>query len=125
MTIACSQLIDPSVARWYHCVSRCVRRAFLLREGRHDREGRIENRLENLEARIASSAQSAIPTFPIGEPSARFADHFSLNWTRAVRSNSGRPSRPAGFALAGTSGRFNARLFLCPEGDVSSQLSVR
>jgi hypothetical protein len=36
------------VARWYHCVSRCVRRAFLLGEAPHDRKGWIENRLEEL-----------------------------------------------------------------------------
>jgi len=48
MTIARSQLIDTSVARWYHCVSRCVRRAFLLGEGLHDRKAWIENRLEEL-----------------------------------------------------------------------------
>jgi hypothetical protein len=33
MTIARSQLIHLSVARWYHCTSRFVRRAFLLAEG--------------------------------------------------------------------------------------------
>ena len=48
MTIARSQLIDTSVARWYHCVSRCVRRAFLLGEGPYDRKAWIENRLEEL-----------------------------------------------------------------------------
>jgi hypothetical protein len=48
MTIARSQLIDASVTRWYHCVSRCVRRAFLLGEGPHDRKGWIENRLQEL-----------------------------------------------------------------------------
>ena len=48
MTIARSQLVDTSVARWYHCVSRCVRRAFLLGEGPHDRKGWIQNRLEEL-----------------------------------------------------------------------------
>jgi len=30
MTIARCQQIDASVTRWYHCVARCVRRAFLL-----------------------------------------------------------------------------------------------
>ena len=31
MTIARGQQIDPSMTRWYHCVSRCVRRALLAR----------------------------------------------------------------------------------------------
>jgi hypothetical protein len=48
MTIARSRLIDASVARWYHCVSRCVRRAFLLGEGPDDRKKWVENRLEEL-----------------------------------------------------------------------------
>ena len=33
MTMARAHLVDPSVTRWYHCVTRCVRRAFLLGEG--------------------------------------------------------------------------------------------
>ena len=33
MTIGLAHLIDPAVTRWYHCVTRCVRRAFLLGEG--------------------------------------------------------------------------------------------
>ncbi len=33
MTIAHEQLADPTVTRWYHRVTRCVRRAFLLGEG--------------------------------------------------------------------------------------------
>ncbi len=36
------------VTRWYHCVTRCVRRAFLLGEGETDRKQWIENRLEEL-----------------------------------------------------------------------------
>ena len=42
------QQIDSSVARWYHCISRCVRRAFLLGDGEHDRKGWIESRLQEL-----------------------------------------------------------------------------
>ena len=48
MTIARAHLVDPAVTRWYHCVTRCVRRAFLLGEGTHDRKGWIEHRLEEL-----------------------------------------------------------------------------
>ena len=48
MTIARAHLVDPSVTRWYHCVTRCVRRAFLLGEGMHDRKSWIEYRLEEL-----------------------------------------------------------------------------
>jgi REP element-mobilizing transposase RayT len=36
------------VTRWYHCVSRCVRKAFLLGEGDHNRRKWLENRLEEL-----------------------------------------------------------------------------
>jgi hypothetical protein len=33
--------VDVSVTRWYHCMTRCVRRAFLLGEGEgaSDRKG--------------------------------------------------------------------------------------
>ena len=48
MTIARRQLIDLSVARWYHCASRCVRRAFLLAEGPTNRKEWIENRIKEL-----------------------------------------------------------------------------
>ncbi len=37
MAIARAHLIDPAVTRWYHCITRCVRRAFLLGEGPSDR----------------------------------------------------------------------------------------
>ena len=47
MAIARSKLVDVSVARWYHCVSRCVRKAFLLGEGDGNRKW-LENRLEEL-----------------------------------------------------------------------------
>ena len=48
MTIARAHLVDPAVSRWYHCVTRCVRRAFLLGEGAIDRKVWIESRLREL-----------------------------------------------------------------------------
>ena len=48
MTIARAHLVDPCLTRWYHCVTRCVRRAFLLGEGAHDRKSWIEERLQEL-----------------------------------------------------------------------------
>ena len=52
MTMARSQIVDVSVTRWYHCMTRCVRRAFLLSEdegeGAFDRKAWIEDRIEEL-----------------------------------------------------------------------------
>ncbi len=48
MTMARAHLVDPSVTRWYHCITRCVRRAFLLGEGASDRKLWIDNRLQEL-----------------------------------------------------------------------------
>jgi hypothetical protein len=39
MTIARAHLVDPAVSSWYHCVTRCVRRAFLLGDEHQDRKG--------------------------------------------------------------------------------------
>jgi len=41
-------LVDPAVTRWYHCITCCVRRAFLLGEGPSDRKVWIDNRLREL-----------------------------------------------------------------------------
>jgi hypothetical protein len=48
MTIARTQLVDLSLARWYHGITRCVRRGFLLGEGDHNREQWIQDRLGEL-----------------------------------------------------------------------------
>ena len=47
MTIARVHLVDPLVSRWYHCITRCVRRARLLGE-KQDRKDWIEHRLKEL-----------------------------------------------------------------------------
>ena len=48
MTVARSQLVDPEVTAYYHCISRCVRRAYLCGEGYEHRKDWIEKRLEEL-----------------------------------------------------------------------------
>ena len=51
MTIARSKLVDVTLSRWYHCISRCVRRAGLLGERGPDgldRKAWIERRLRQL-----------------------------------------------------------------------------
>ena len=40
--------MDSSLTRWYHCVTRCVRRSSLLGEEDHNRNEWLENRLEEL-----------------------------------------------------------------------------
>jgi hypothetical protein len=67
MAIARAHLVDPAVTRWYHCITRCVRRAFLLGEGTDDRKVWIDHRLREL-ARTSSvavggfSVMEALPT---------------------------------------------------------------
>jgi REP element-mobilizing transposase RayT len=42
-------LVDSAVTRWYHCISRCVRRAFLLEtDGLTNRKAWLQNRLQEL-----------------------------------------------------------------------------
>ena len=57
MTTARSELVDESVTRWYHCISRVVRRAKLLGEGEQvgARKAWIERRLQELDAIFAVS----------------------------------------------------------------------
>ena len=55
MTVARSQLVDVEVTRYYHCVSRCVRCAFLCGEGYEHRKQWIEDRLGTLARCFAGS----------------------------------------------------------------------
>ncbi|MHC5536985.1 transposase [Singulisphaera rosea] len=48
MTMARAHLVDPTVTRWYHCITRCVRRAFLLGDPEHGRKDWIDKRLKEL-----------------------------------------------------------------------------
>ncbi len=55
MTMARRQLVDVEVTRYYHCISKCVRRAFLCGEGFEHRKAWIESRLELLARQFAVS----------------------------------------------------------------------
>jgi hypothetical protein len=53
MTTARAHLVDPSVTRWYRCITRCVRRAFLLSKGPINRRESIELWLQELAKIVA------------------------------------------------------------------------
>ena len=55
MTVARNLLVDLQTTRYYHCISRCVRRAFLCGEGYQHRKQWIEERLELLAQHFAVS----------------------------------------------------------------------
>ena len=55
MTMARSELVDLNVTRYYHCISRCVRRAFLCGDGFEHRRQWIEDRIEMLAGKFAVS----------------------------------------------------------------------
>ncbi|MFN9603732.1 MAG: hypothetical protein ACK6A7_09850, partial [Planctomycetota bacterium] len=51
-----SKLVNPDVTRWYHCISRCVRRAFLIAEYQDfDRKAWLDQRLRELDSLFAIS----------------------------------------------------------------------
>ncbi len=54
MTMAPSQLVDVGVTRYYHCISRCVRRAMLCGEG-------FEHRKQWIGGGARSSADLTVP----------------------------------------------------------------
>ena len=56
MTQPRSKIVDPNVTRWYHSISRCVRRAFLLAENQDfDRKAWLDQRLKQLNSIFAVS----------------------------------------------------------------------
>ncbi len=55
MTIARREIVDVSVTRWYHCISRCVRGGFLMGEGYAERKQWVEDRLQLLASNFAVS----------------------------------------------------------------------
>ena len=78
MAIARAQLVDVSLTRWYHCVTRCVRRAFLLGKGDHNRKQWLQNRLEELAEIFAASVGG-------------FSVVFSRGASRALQSSMKQP----------------------------------
>lgn len=63
MTMPRRQLVDVAVTRYYHCISRCVRRAFLCGEGVTHRKARIEARLELLAMHFGKKGASPTSRF--------------------------------------------------------------
>lgn len=55
MTTARCKIVDLDVTRYYHCISRCVRGAFLCGNGLEHRKQWLENRLERLASAFAVS----------------------------------------------------------------------
>jgi hypothetical protein len=81
MTTARKEIVDPAVTRWYHCISRCVRRAMLMGEGLSNRKQWIENRLQFLNDNFAI----AVGGFAVLDNHlhllARLDPHLAENWS--------------------------------------------
>ena len=98
MTIARAQLVDASLTRWYHCVTRCVCKAFLLGERDQHRKQWIKNRLENADpVTDCSGLVSQVDRFDqsLGLPYSNVADAGPERRTssRAARASFDRPCR--------------------------------
>lgn len=57
MTTPRSRIVNPAVSRWYHCITRCVRQAFLLGQG-CNRKKWLEDRLGEVTKIFAVSVGS-------------------------------------------------------------------
>jgi len=81
MTTARKDLVDVAETRWYHCISRCVRAAFLMGKGLEDRKLWIENRLQLL----AETFSIAVGGFSVMDNHlhvlCRLDPEDSLKWT--------------------------------------------
>lgn len=55
MTTARHEIVDLDLTRYYHCISRCVRGAFLCGDGMEHRKQWLEDRLEHLASVFAVS----------------------------------------------------------------------
>ena len=110
MTSPRRQIVDPSVAGYYHCVSRCVRRAFLC--GEDEYTGRCyEHRKAWVEDPLLALAGAFCPTRCLSAPT-----RFSSSRCSAVRgftigTRSPRPEPPLDPrpATAGSAARACAR----------------
>jgi hypothetical protein len=81
MTIARGHLVDASVTRWYRCVTRRVRRAFLLWEGVHDRKG-----LSNIgSGNLLKSSSLAVAGFAVLDNHLHVLVLSTRMWPRASR----------------------------------------
>ena len=100
MTIARRELIDPAVARWYHCVSRCVRGALLLANGKSDRKEQLENRIEEL-SQIFAVAVGGYSVMSTHLHMLLRLDHFTKSSSLPVRKLWLSDSSPAQEAISG------------------------
>jgi REP element-mobilizing transposase RayT len=82
MTTARSEIVDVNLTRWYHCISKCVRSAFLMADDAgNDRKQWIEDRLQLL----AQNFAVAVGGFAVMDNHlhvlCRLDPHLSQEWT--------------------------------------------
>ena len=97
MTMARAHLVDLSVTRWYHCITRCVRREFLLGEEPYYLKEESKNTQPNkhplptVDRRSVTDLCVRIPPFC----------RASRSWSRGSRSRN-RARRSSNGSFAGT-----------------------
>jgi hypothetical protein len=118
MTIARAYLIDPSLTRWYHRVTRCVRRAYLPGEQEHNRKEWIDDEallatsvyidLNPIAAKIADTPETSDHT-----PIKQRLEHVDAEGQSAQLEAASQGSALGSLAAAG----LEESLWLCPIED--------